>query len=145
MNVATVAAGNFHALALTRCGRVYSWGTLAHDVPEHGRGIDSDDSDDGDNFDNHVPQVITALLGKIVRAIAVGPRTSCAVTDEGALYTWGTNNSGSLGHGDVRDRDKPTLVTALQDIRVVGVSLYTDHGLSLAADGSVTRLARARG
>jgi alpha-tubulin suppressor-like RCC1 family protein len=46
--VATVAAGARHALALTRCGRVYSWGADGPPNPVHGLGRDSDEAaDDG--------------------------------------------------------------------------------------------------
>jgi hypothetical protein len=80
---------------------------------------------------------MTALVGKRVRAIAAGPHMSCAMTDAGALYTWGENTSGDLGHGDTRNRIRPTLVTALDGIRVVGVSIDEQKTMALAANGSV--------
>jgi alpha-tubulin suppressor-like RCC1 family protein len=113
VHVDAVAAGTSHALALTRCGRVYSWGADGSISPVHGHGRGSDGGSDSDNGSdggdkgddsNHVPQLITALLGERVRAIAAGPDTSCAVTNAGALYTWGENHWGNLGHGDVRHR-----------------------------------------
>jgi alpha-tubulin suppressor-like RCC1 family protein len=141
LHVVTVAAGDFHTLALTRCGRVYSWGAYGTDSVVHGLGSggddesDSDDRDDGDYF--RTPWPITALLGERVRAIAAGQCMSCALTDAGELYTWKNNGNGNLGHGDVLDRDRPTLVQALHGIRVVGVSTEFEHTLALAADGSV--------
>jgi alpha-tubulin suppressor-like RCC1 family protein len=43
-----------------------------------------------------------------------------------------------MGHGDFRERDRPTLVvSALGGIRMVGVSIHDKHTLALAADGSV--------
>jgi alpha-tubulin suppressor-like RCC1 family protein len=140
IHVVTVAAGDCHALALTRCGKVYSWGTSEHVWWELGHGNDSHegaDDNDSDTLDDWNPHVITALLGKRVQAIAAGPKSSCAVTEDGALYTWVDNTHGSLGHGDMRYQDRPTLVTALQGIRVVGVSVDTKHTLALAADGSL--------
>lgn len=99
-------------------------------------------SDDGDRPDpdedyHHTPRLIPALLGERVRGIAAGSNTSCAVTDAGELFTWGQNAFGSLGHGNELRRVRPTLVTALVGIRVVGVSIDTKHALALAADGSV--------
>jgi alpha-tubulin suppressor-like RCC1 family protein len=47
------------------------------------------------------------------------------------------NGGGNLGHGNVLNRYKPTLVRALHGIRVVGVSIYYEHALALAANGSV--------
>lgn len=90
--------------------------------------------------------MITALLAERVRAITSGHDMSCAVvTDAGALYTWGRNGNGNLGHGDVLDRDRPTLVTALQGFRVVRVSISLTHTLALAAGGSVYSFGKGLG
>jgi alpha-tubulin suppressor-like RCC1 family protein len=141
IHVATVAAGKGHALALTRCGRVYSWGTSGPYSPVYGQHwSDSDDGGDGGDSDEDyyaVPHLITALLDERVRAIAAGSAMSCAMTDAGALYTWGQNDYGNLGHGDTIPRYRPTLVGVLDDIRVVEVSMHNKHTLALAADGSV--------
>jgi alpha-tubulin suppressor-like RCC1 family protein len=114
IHVARVAVGDLHALALTRCGRVYSWGALGRDSPVHGLGDGGGDGGgDGDDRDDYSPQPITALLGTCVRSIAAGSSMACAVTHVGALYTWGDNTYGdvvNLGHGDVVNRDRPTLV-----------------------------------
>jgi E3 ubiquitin-protein ligase HERC4 len=134
IHVTTVAAGDYHTLALTRCGRVYTWGEEGRDSPVHGLGEEIDGLGEDDFFK---PQLITALLGERVRAIAAVPMTSCAVTDTGALYTYGENKYGNLALGDPRDRDKSTLVQMLHGIRVVGVSMYATHTLALSADGSV--------
>jgi alpha-tubulin suppressor-like RCC1 family protein len=136
--VTTVAAGRSHALALTRCGQVYSWGPVYKpDHPELGRGNGSGDGDDIDYDHYSKPELITALLDERVRAIAAGSCISCAVTEAGALYTWGDNTHGNLGHGNVHPRNRPTLVQGLDGIRVVGVSVDAKHTLALAADGSV--------
>jgi alpha-tubulin suppressor-like RCC1 family protein len=87
VHVATVAAGGFHALALTRCGRVHSWGADGTTNPVHGLGNATATGGDRDQSDYYVPQLIPALLGKHVWAIVAGPKMSCAVTDAGALYT----------------------------------------------------------
>jgi alpha-tubulin suppressor-like RCC1 family protein len=110
IHVAIVAVGVSHALALTRCGRVYSWGAQGGESPVHGLGNDSDGSSDGDeriDCDYFIPRVIKSLLGNRVRAIAAGEHMSCAVTEAGALYTWGENGYGNLGHGQTRHQNKP--------------------------------------
>jgi alpha-tubulin suppressor-like RCC1 family protein len=71
---------------------------------------------------------------------------SCAVTDAGALYTWGRNQYGNLGHGDVHyERKWPERVQGLQGIRVVGVSICATHTLALAANGSVYAFGKSPG
>lgn len=46
--------------------------------------------------------------------VAVGNSHVAMVTVEHAVYTWGTNCCGQLGHGDSNRRDKPTQVEALK-------------------------------
>ena len=42
---------------------------------------------------------IPGLAGKHIVHIACGSSYCAAVTDEGALYTWGSGENGRLGHG----------------------------------------------
>jgi hypothetical protein len=51
-----------------------------------------------------------AFGGAKVVAGAAGWKYSAAVTDDGALWTWGCNNNGWLGHGDKERRLLPTRV-----------------------------------
>jgi alpha-tubulin suppressor-like RCC1 family protein len=114
----------------------------------YGLGNDSDGGSDGDNRSEEyysIPRLITALLGERVRAIAAGRLLSCAVTDAGAVYTWGSGENGNLCHGDVRNWDRPTLVQGLQGIHVVGMSFYATHTLALAANGSVYAFGKGLG
>jgi alpha-tubulin suppressor-like RCC1 family protein len=132
IHVASVVAGAFHALALTGSGRVYSWA--------HSDGLQYNSDGDGSNtehVDCSIPQLITALLGERVRAVGMGPYTSLAVIDTGALYTWGENRFGNLGHGDEYNRNRPTLVQGLHGIPMVAVSASFHHTLAVIADGSV--------
>jgi alpha-tubulin suppressor-like RCC1 family protein len=145
--VSTVAAGDSHALALTRCGRVYSWGAKDRDsMLVHGRGNNAGGNGDGLAEDDIcIPRLITALLGERVRAIAAGPEVSCAVTDAGALYTWGEYDWCCLGHGADHGESRPKLVTALHGIHVVGVSMHMQLTSALATDGSVYSFGRGPG
>ena len=48
------------------------------------------------------PTLITALSGKNVVYVSCGNAYSAAITEEGALYTWGKGSCGRLGHGEAR-------------------------------------------
>ena len=68
-----------------------------------------------------------ALLGKRVVAVSVGCSHTAVLTDEGCVYTFGSGYGGKLGHGDVFDREVPTLVGgALQGKFAVGISAGED-------------------
>jgi len=42
--------------------------------------------------------------------LAAGSRHSIALTNDGHAYSWGCNDYGQLGHGDLVSRDSPTLI-----------------------------------
>ena len=45
------------------------------------------------------PALVQGLSSVKVVAVAAGESHSAAITDKGALYTWGRGNYGRLGHG----------------------------------------------
>ena len=107
-DVAAVAAGFNHSLALTTTGQVYSWGDNANGQ----LGVNS-------NANSSVAALVGgALTGKTVVKIAAGFNHSLALTSDGQLYAWGLNTSGQLGQGVASTNpydplyDVPTLVTA---------------------------------
>ena len=99
--VLMAACGYFHTLAVTEDGEVYSCSNGEYGQPGH-------------NNDNNRP-VFTRIaaqhfgLAKIVSASA-GLCHSSAVTEDGALYTWGLELG--PGHGDGEDKWVPTRVAA---------------------------------
>jgi len=86
-----------------------------------------------------------------VRVIAAGNMHNCAVTESGALFTWGDHEWGKLGHGasdtwDLPWRRRnsnagftllPTRVKALEGVNVVSVSAGCFHTLAVAEDGTL--------
>lgn len=48
-------------------------------------------------------------LHSVVQIVACGAEHSAAVTDVGALLTWGKGANGRLGHGDEQTRATPTV------------------------------------
>ncbi|XP_032906588.1 serine/threonine-protein kinase Nek8-like [Amblyraja radiata] len=58
---------------------------------------------------------IEGLPAKIkIGQIAVSDKHMIAVTADRAVYTWGINLKGQLGHGDLQSRSRPQLVEALK-------------------------------
>lgn len=39
--------------------------------------------------------------------VSIGNHFGCALNKEGAIYTWGHNNSGELGQGDFEEKSTP--------------------------------------
>jgi len=87
--VVAVAAGDFHSLALTAVGAVWSWGE--GDIGRLGH---------GDEQNQLLPKKVEALAGQRVVAVSAGIAHSLALTADGAFFTWGHGGHGCLGHGE---------------------------------------------
>ncbi|EKX39335.1 hypothetical protein GUITHDRAFT_143540 [Guillardia theta CCMP2712] len=81
------------------------------------------DDDDDDEFYRHVSERTD------VATVAAGESFSCAITDDGKLYTWGLATSGQLGyHARAADTDqllfssKPRRVSMPMDLSITHVS-----------------------
>ena len=102
---AQVACGDYHTLAVTELGKVYSWGCGA--MGQLGL---------GDDRDRSVPQVVTGLdfgVDDVVAGIDAGPTVSAAITDQGRLFMWGSGEAGQLGNGSLDDVFEPIPVEVL--------------------------------
>ena len=108
--VRMAACGYTHTLAVTKVGALWAWGEGSH-----GRL--------GLNDEHHRLRPTRVgprrFAGASIATVSGGFKHSSAVTEGGALYTWGQGEAlafgsgvpGGLGHADLRDRLVPTLVS----------------------------------
>lgn len=78
--------------------------------------------------------------GRKARAVAVacGESHCLALSSEGRVYAWGSNAYGQLGLGGAFRRiEKPQVVTALSEHRVVAIACGALHSLCLTEEGTV--------
>ncbi|XP_075696677.1 protein RCC2 [Rhinoderma darwinii] len=85
------------------------------------------------------PHRYGCLTGVKVRTVASGPCSahSILITTEGKVWSWGRNEKGQLGHGDIKRVDAPKLVESIQEEVFVYVSCGRNHTLALTENGSV--------
>ncbi|MDR1152163.1 MAG: hypothetical protein LBK72_06780, partial [Bifidobacteriaceae bacterium] len=77
-------------VALTQGGQVYTWGSN-----QYGQlGVGRDDIPSA-----AIPTIVPFPTGTVVVAVSASERHTVAVTDDGALYAWGSNQYGQLGNG----------------------------------------------
>ncbi|CAK1599489.1 unnamed protein product [Parnassius mnemosyne] len=126
--VIQVACGSRDAqtLALTACGKVFSWGD--GDFGKLGRG-----GSDG----CAVPMNIERLNTLGVIQVECGAQFSLALTRDGEVWTWGKGDYFRLGHGLDAHVRRPTLVEALRGRRVVHVAVGALHCLAVTSDNQV--------
>lgn len=83
------------------------------------------------------PHRLKALTGVKIRFVASGPAAChCLALDvNGLCYTWGRNEKGQLGHGDLVDRSSPTVLEKVSDDEVVTGSCGKNHTVLVMEDG----------
>ncbi|GAB2229225.1 hypothetical protein Droror1_Dr00023362 [Drosera rotundifolia] len=110
-NFCQVACGQSLTVALTTYGEVYTMGSSVYGqlgIPK---------------AEGMFPRVVQGKLWKnFVEEIACGDYHVAALTSKLEVYTWGKGANGRLGHGDIEDRDTPTLVEALKDKQVKSIA-----------------------
>jgi Kinesin motor domain/Regulator of chromosome condensation (RCC1) repeat len=70
-------------------------------------------------------------------SLKCGYHHSAAVTSDGKLYTWGRGLFGQLGHENNEIYKIPTLVSKLENIKIVQVSCGWQHTVCLSSTGKV--------
>jgi alpha-tubulin suppressor-like RCC1 family protein len=125
-NVIAVAVGAQHQLALSRDGTVWSW-----DANQYGQ------CGTGETTESYTfPQKVRDAEGVLQRVarIAAGTHFSLALTNEGALYSWGRNQSGQLGHSDGEELVNEARL-ALTGVRAMACG--GQFALAVTSDGTV--------
>ncbi|KAI3746514.1 hypothetical protein L6452_08948 [Arctium lappa] len=114
-NFCQVACGHSMTVALTTSGQVYTMGS--HVYGQLGN----------PQADGKLPTRVEGKLSKsFVEEIACGAYHVAVLTSRTEVYTWGKGANGRLGHGDIDDRNSPTLVEALKDKQVKSIACGTN-------------------
>jgi alpha-tubulin suppressor-like RCC1 family protein len=120
-----IAAGSFHACALTTSGGVKCWG----------------DNVDGQLGDNSITQRLAPVdvfgLAAGVAAVVAGERHTCALTEGGNVKCWGRNSEGQLGDTTATARNTPTSVSGLSSSGLAMLAAGQSHTCALTLAGGV--------
>ena len=114
-----------HALAVTACGVLFSWGFGS-----------SGQLGNGSTDDDDTPRLVRALEGVPVASAAAGTHTSLALAHDGEMWSWGTGFA--LGHGG-GDDSQQLLPKVIEDLPP-GASV-----LRIAAGGRMAACVRTDG
>lgn len=133
--VRAVACGLDHTLAIVEgpdsVRELWGWGNGTEGQLGIGKG----------ELDTSGPRVVTAPtkvdLPRVMK-VASSYDTTAAIDSEGRLYTWGCNDSGQLGYGEVTSPQLvPRLVEALKDKRVMSVAVGGAHIVAVTSECEV--------
>lgn len=121
MKVDSLATGFNHVLALSS-GKVFSWG--CNSSGQLGLGFFS--------HSEKYPEMIKTLENEFITKAAAGLTHSLILTDSGRVYSFGSAESGKLGHGHLANSisiSEPKLIVSLKDITRVSCSV--GHSMAL--------------
>ena len=133
--IVQLAAGNSQSMALASDGTVYTWGWNQYGQLGNGTTTNS-----------RIPVAVvttgTPLAGKTISQIAAGNAHALAMTDDGAIYSWGWNQYGQLGNGTTTNSRIPVAVvttgTPLAGKTIIQItSGGSPNSLVLADDGAM--------
>ena len=121
-----IACGSQHSAAIDTNGRLYTFGFDSHNQL-------------GREGTPHLPQLVTeTLTDKInVVQVALGAEHSCALDDQGALFSWGRGTDGQLGYGSGFDHVLPRRIDALRHKRILQVQCGVSFSLALDENNSI--------
>ena len=129
--VSTVTTALNYTMVLTTCGAV--WGCGAGDYGQLGV---------GDTADRHVPVLVgdnKAFGQSKVRMVACGNCHTMAVTEEGAVWSWGHGSFAQLGHNDCNERLEPKKVAqaCFGGARIDVIACGLHHSVAVSEDGGL--------
>lgn len=77
-------------------------------------------------------QRVKVAMPTKVKKIAAGMAHTVAIDEKDDLYTWGRNDAGQLGHGNINKYESPTRVASISKVRDVAAgnchTACVDHG-----------------
>lgn len=91
-----------------------------------------------DSYDYQEPQLLTTLKDEVVVQVALADKVALFLTVSGAVYTCGLVESSLLGYQvDSKGVYQPRKVAALDDYKIVQISVKNDHVAYLTEEGEV--------
>ena len=121
--VKKIATGDYHTLAITEDGVLYTWGGKLWDKVGHkGEGIVK----------------IERLAGQQIVDVASGDFHTVALDSEGQVYAWGgggsNKNKGQLGHSNKKDYPHPEPIVFFKGKKVKKVACGDYHTMILTQE-----------
>ncbi|XP_072166539.1 serine/threonine-protein kinase Nek9-like [Diadema setosum] len=138
-----VSAGHAHFAAVTVEKELFTWANV------HGGQEMVGQLGHGDTACYKNPRKVEALQGIPIKAVSCGEEFTACVTDEGQVYTFGSDYYGCLGRGEDYEADddddgddedgvnRPILVTFFDQKPVEKISCGDNHILALTQDREV--------
>jgi len=144
VKIVSVSCGQYHTVLLSDDGRIWTFGNNIYGQLGHG--------DSGYDTNRNAPTKIQRNKNGIPEDVKIidancGYNHTVLLSVDGRIWTFGSNCSGQLGHGDMETRNVPTEIQRNinglhKDIRIIGVSCGEYHTVLLSDDGRIWTFGR---
>jgi alpha-tubulin suppressor-like RCC1 family protein len=130
-NIFEICCGDWHSLALTHTRDLYAWGD--NQFGQIGIG----------NQKQCIPTPVklSSFPSKKIKAFSCGSMHSIVLTEDGEVYTWGSNKYGQLGIGNTKNANKPQRINSegstIEKLIIDRISCGQIHSLLLCLDGYI--------
>jgi alpha-tubulin suppressor-like RCC1 family protein len=130
----TLALGNDHTCALSQDGIPYCWGENGY----YALGMGGDEHDESTREDRNIPSAVALPAGVTgFKTIAAGDYHSCALTETGRIYCWGSNNGSMLGvNSALAHSNVPVSLTEVAKISFSQITAGGHHSCALSENGA---------
>eukprot|EP00106_Octopus_bimaculoides_P003264 XP_014770706.1 PREDICTED: uncharacterized protein LOC106869467 [Octopus bimaculoides] len=123
----SLVCGQYHSVALTNDGKVFTWGWGVHGQLGH-----------GDAENQSVPKLISCLpTAKEIRTIqlAAGYAHTMVLSQQGDVYSFGCGYFGQLGLGQRQKKSVPSHITLPEKISYIAANFFSS--VAVTQDSSV--------
>ncbi|GMH15329.1 hypothetical protein Nepgr_017170 [Nepenthes gracilis] len=121
--ISLLSCGGAHVIALTSCGKVFTWGRGTSGQLGH-----------GDTANCSLPNLVKSLESFAISHVSAGWSHSGFVSDCGHLFTCGDGSFGQLGHGDYQSQSSPSEVLFFGSKFVKQIACGMRHSLVLVRE-----------
>jgi len=138
--IGSIAAGRLQtSAAVDEVGRLFTWGWASFDAGTRLNSLALGYALDSQTESQLTPKWVEALSADRVVGVALGLGYSLAVTDAGAVFSFGDGEDGLLGHASLETEVLPQRIEALAQtgFRFVAVAAGVEHALTLTEDGEL--------
>ncbi|KYN28946.1 X-linked retinitis pigmentosa GTPase regulator like protein [Trachymyrmex cornetzi] len=118
--IVDAVAGQYHSVALTADGRIFTWGWGVHGQLGH-----------GNTDEKATPSLVKALLGVVVCCISAGYAHTLALSIDGVVYAFGCNILGQLGTGDNTKSSVPIKISLPDRITLISTGYFHNLAVSI--------------
>ncbi|XP_011296686.1 probable E3 ubiquitin-protein ligase HERC4 isoform X3 [Fopius arisanus] len=123
-----ISCGGYHTLAINEWGQLFTWGCNF----EGQLGLNSQIPME------ETPRMVRTLNASVIVQVSGGLKHALALTNNGELYSWGSNTEGQLGLGlESQAQHKPRLISSLAGVPIAFIACGGYHSVVVSKSGAI--------